>query len=120
MTTSRLRVLSVIGTRPEAIKLAPVILALEEQAEAIESRVCFTSQHRSLVEDVLTAFAIKPHRDLAVMTPGQTPSRVAARVLEGMEEVLAEEHPDVVIVQGETDIAKQIGDLVASSHASSP
>ena len=91
-----------IGTRPEAIKLAPVILALEEQAEAIESRVCFTSQHRSLVEDVLTAFAIKPHRDLAVMTPGQTPSRVAARVLEGMEEVLAEEHPDVVIVQGDT------------------
>ncbi|MGI8534307.1 MAG: hypothetical protein ACR2LP_05455 [Candidatus Limnocylindrales bacterium] len=73
MTTSRLRVLSVIGTRPEAIKLAPVILALEEQAEAIESRVCFASQHRSLVEDVLTAFAIKPHRDLAVMTPRPDP-----------------------------------------------
>lgn len=95
-------ILTVIGTRPEAIKLAPVILALREHADALDSKVCLTSQHRSLVDDVLETFSIVPDLDLDVMTAQQTLGRLTARVLEGMEGVLERERPDLVIVQGDT------------------
>lgn len=107
--------LTVIGTRPEAIKLAPVILALDARRDVVDSRVCLTAQHRSLVDDVLAAFAIIPDLDLGVMTAGQTPSRVAARVLEGMERVLADEQPDIVIVQGDTTTV--LATTIAAFHA---
>jgi len=95
-------ILTVIGTRPEAIKLSPVILALREHADALDSKVCLTSQHRSLVDDVLETFSIVPDLDLDVMTAQQTLGRLTARVLEGMEGVLERERPDLVIVQGDT------------------
>ena len=110
--------LTVIGTRPEAIKLAPVVLALGERADSIESRVCLTAQHRSLVDDVLTAFSIIPDRDLGVMTAGQTLSRVAARVLEGMDQVLELEEPDRVVVEGDTTTV--MATTVAAFHAGIP
>ncbi len=95
-------VLTVIGTRPEAIKLAPVILALRENEDALDSKVCLTAQHRALVDDVLDTFAIAPDLDLDVMTAGQTLGRLTARVIEGMEGVFMRERPDLVIVQGDT------------------
>lgn len=113
-----LRVLTVIGTRPEAIKLAPVILTLRARGDAVASRVCLSSQHRSLVDDVLTAFAIVPDRDLGAMTPGQTLSRIAARVMEGMEDVLEVEQPDVVLLQGDTTTV--FATAVAAFHAGIP
>ncbi len=98
----RASVLTVIGTRPEAIKLSPVILALRGHGDALDSKVCLTSQHRSLVDDVLETFSIAPDVDLDLMTAGQTLGRLTARVLEGMEGVLQRERPDLVIVQGDT------------------
>lgn len=110
----RLRVLTVIGTRPEAIKLAPVVLALR-RSEEVESIVCSTSQHRSLVDDVLDTFSIVPERDLDVMSAGQTISGVAARVLVGIENVLELENPDWVVVEGDTTSVLAAG--MAAFHA---
>lgn len=104
-TRRPLRVLSVFGTRPEAIKMAPVVLALRETSGAIESRVCVTAQHREMLDDVLRLFAIEPDHDLDVMRPDQSPSAVAAEILRRLEPVLADERPDWVLVQGDTTTA---------------
>lgn len=96
------KVLSVFGTRPEAIKMAPVVRALEV-ADDFESRVCVTAQHRGMLDQVLDFFQIRPHHDLDVMTPGQSLSRVTARVLEGVEGVIQAESPDLVLVHGDTN-----------------
>jgi UDP-N-acetylglucosamine 2-epimerase (non-hydrolysing) len=108
-------VLTVIGTRPEAIKLSPVILALRERGPAVESKVCLTAQHRSLVDDVLAAFGIVADHDLGVMSENQTLSRVAARVLEGIDRVLGLEEPDWVVVEGDTTTV--LATAIASFHA---
>lgn len=100
-----LRVLSVFGTRPEAIKMAPVVRELRRYPGEIVSRVCVTAQHRQLLDEVLDLFAIRPDYDLNVMRPGQSPLSVAAEVLRGLEPVLAEERPDWVLVQGDTTTA---------------
>ena len=100
-----LRVLSVFGTRPEAIKMAPVVRALERESGRIVSRVCVTGQHRELLDEVLELFAIDPHYDLDVMSPAQSPTAVAAEVLRRLEPVLAAERPDWVLVQGDTTTA---------------
>jgi UDP-N-acetylglucosamine 2-epimerase (non-hydrolysing) len=100
-----LRVLSVFGTRPEAIKMAPVVRELERFPGDIVSRVCVTAQHRELLDEVLELFAIEPDYDLDVMRPGQSPTAVAAAVLRGLEPVLAGERPDWVLVQGDTTTA---------------
>jgi UDP-N-acetylglucosamine 2-epimerase (non-hydrolysing) len=96
-----IRVLTVFGTRPEAIKMAPVVHALEADPR-FESRVAVTAQHRGMLDQVLGLFEIKPHHDLDLMRPGQDLYDVTARVLVGMRDVLAAEKPDAVLVHGDT------------------
>jgi len=96
-----LKVLSVFGTRPEAIKMAPVVLGLQK-AEGIESLVCVTAQHREMLDQVLELFEIKPDYDLNIMKPGQDLYDVTANALLGMRDVLRECKPDLVLVHGDT------------------
>jgi len=97
-----IKVLTVFGTRPEAIKLAPVIRELEQRRDSFESRVCVTGQHRELLDQMLDLFEIRPDHDLAVMTHDQSPTDVTLAVLAGLRHVLASEEPDWVLVQGDT------------------
>ncbi len=97
-----MKVLSIFGTRPEAIKMAPVIRELDNANDRIVSRVCVTAQHREMLDQVLSDFSIRPDHDLDIMRQGQSPSQVAAAVLAKLEPVLAEEKPDWVFVQGDT------------------
>ena len=97
----RLRVLSVFGTRPDTIKMAPVVHALRRHPE-IDDLVCVTAQHRKMLDDLLALFAITPDYDLNVMTEDQTLTDVTTKVLVGMEPVLSEARPDVVLVHGDT------------------
>ena len=99
-----IKVLSVFGTRPEAIKMAPVVEALRDDP-AIDARVCVTAQHRGMLDQVLEAFAITPDHDLDLMRPGQDLTDVTARVLTGMRGVLEAEAPDWVLVHGDTTTA---------------
>lgn len=96
-----IRVLSVFGTRPEAIKMAPVVKALEQEP-GVTSRVCVTAQHREMLDQVLDIFSIKPHHDLNIMQERQALSGVTASALLGVERVIKEEQPDWVLVQGDT------------------
>ncbi|MSP12975.1 MAG: UDP-N-acetylglucosamine 2-epimerase (non-hydrolyzing) [Chloroflexi bacterium] len=98
----KLRVLTIFGTRPEAIKLAPVILELQNHPAQIQSRVCVTAQHREMLDQVLNIFQIVPHIDLDLMRPGQALADLTARVLVELDKVLRAEQPDVVLVQGDT------------------
>jgi UDP-N-acetylglucosamine 2-epimerase (non-hydrolysing) len=97
-----LKVLTVFGTRPEAVKLGPVIHELARHPDRITSRVCVTAQHRDMLDQVLRIFAIQPDYDLDVMQNNQTPTQVAATVLARLEPILLEERPDWVLVQGDT------------------
>ena len=99
-----LTVLSVLGTRPEGVKLAPIINELQRRAQdsAIRSVVCSTAQHREMLDSVLSLFEIVPDYDLNVMAPNQTLAQVASRILEKLEPVFAEVQPDWVLVQGDT------------------
>ncbi|MFZ1793725.1 MAG: UDP-N-acetylglucosamine 2-epimerase, partial [Anaerolineae bacterium] len=97
-----LKILSVFGTRPEAVKMAPVVRELAARPSEIISRVCVTAQHRQMLDQVLHAFGIVPDVDLNLMQPGQTLSQSAAAVLKNMEPVLLAEKPDWVLVQGDT------------------
>jgi UDP-N-acetylglucosamine 2-epimerase (non-hydrolysing) len=92
----------ILGTRPEAIKLAPVARAAEAFGSFVEMIVVSTAQHRELVDDVLGTFDVEPHEDLDLMVPGQTLHEVAARVVAGVGEVITRHRPDVVLVQGDT------------------
>ena len=96
------KVLSVFGTRPEAIKLAPVIRLLRARPRDFLSRLCVTGQHRELLQPALKLFALRPDYDLAVMQADQSLSSLTARILTGLEPVLAREQPDWVLVQGDT------------------
>ena len=102
MTAKRLHVLVVLGTRPEAIKLAPVIRELARCRDQFKTRVCITSQHRHLLEPILRWFKIPVHYDLDVMRPNQELCGLSALILERFHEVLAAQPPDVVLVQGDT------------------
>lgn len=95
------KVLLVFGTRPEAIKMAPLALHLKEQSN-FETKVCVTGQHRQMLDQVLELFNLKPDFDLNLMKPGQTLSDVTSGVLKGLEEVFEEWLPDVVLVHGDT------------------
>jgi UDP-N-acetylglucosamine 2-epimerase (non-hydrolysing) len=97
-----MKVLSVFGTRPEAIKLAPVIRELRRHAHRLESKVCVTAQHRQMLDQVLNLFDIVPDYDLNVMAENQTPSQVASAVLSRLEPILTEGQPDWVLTQGDT------------------
>src|SRR5207253_7119459 len=89
------------GTRPEAIKLAPVIKRLERDPR-FASTTCVTSQHREMLDQVLTVFEIVPHYDLAVMTPAQSLADVTAKVVKKVSDVVAAVRPAIVLVQGDT------------------
>jgi UDP-N-acetylglucosamine 2-epimerase (non-hydrolysing) len=102
MTGSRARVLVVVGTRPEAIKMAPVVEALRRRASALETRVCLTGQHDDLVDQVLEAFALDPAYDLEIMRDGQTLYDVVHGALDGLRDVVRSFRPDVLLVQGDT------------------
>jgi UDP-N-acetylglucosamine 2-epimerase (non-hydrolysing) len=93
------RILLAFGTRPEAIKLAPVVKVLR-QAGTFEVRVCMTAQHRRMLDQVLALFAITPDVDLDLMQPGQDLTDLTARVLVGMRGVLRDWRPDLLLVQG--------------------
>jgi len=95
-------ILLVFGTRPEAIKMAPLVKALEKQNELFKTVVCVTGQHREMLDQVLQLFDIKPHYDLNIMKPGQDLYDVTARVLVGMRNVLDEVKPDMVLIHGDT------------------
>lgn len=96
-----LRILIILGTRPEAIKLCPVYLELQRRQE-FAVRLCATAQHRDLLDQVLAVFGVEPDWDLDLMRPGQTLSETTARVIAGLEAVLKEAQPDMVLVQGDT------------------
>lgn len=97
-----LRVLVTFGTRPEAIKLAPVIRALQARPDVFTARTCVTAQHRDMLDQVLDVFGVVPDSDLDLMQPGQTLSGLGAKVLAAMDDVLVAEQPDWVLVQGDT------------------
>ena len=96
------KILLIFGTRPEAIKLCPVIRGLREHPSKFEVKVCVTAQHREMLDQVLEAFQVKPDHDLDLMLPGQTLFQSTSRILAGLEPVLREEQPAMVIVQGDT------------------
>lgn len=96
-----IKVLSIFGTRPEAIKMAPLIKKLEENKD-IANIVCVTAQHREMLDQVLEVFDIKPDYDLNIMKQGQTLSDITTRALLGLNEVLLKEKPNIVLVHGDT------------------
>lgn len=96
-----MKVMTVFGTRPEAIKMAPLVKALNE-AQGIESVLCVTAQHREMLDQVLDLFQLVPDYDLNIMKQNQTISQITSNVLIGLEEVLKKEQPDVVLVHGDT------------------
>ena len=98
---SKIKVLSVFGTRPEAIKMCPLVKVLEKD-ERIESIVCATAQHREMLDPVLEIFDVKPQYDLNVMSHGQTIVDVSNKVLTGVDKVIKECNPDIVLVHGDT------------------
>lgn len=97
----KIKVMSVFGTRPEAIKMAPLVKELEKRKE-IESIVAVTAQHREMLDQVLETFSIKPDYDLNIMKQGQTLADVTTRALQGLEAVIKECKPDIVLVHGDT------------------
>lgn len=99
--TRRKKVMVVFGTRPEAIKMAPLVTALKQQP-ALETVVAVTAQHREMLDQVLDLFEIVPDEDLNVMQPGQTLSGLTSRIVQGMEQVIAKHAPDIVLVHGDT------------------
>ncbi|HHQ0079978.1 TPA: UDP-N-acetylglucosamine 2-epimerase, partial [Listeria monocytogenes] len=99
---AKIKVMSIFGTRPEAIKMAPLVLALEKEPETFESTVVITAQHREMLDQVLEIFDIKPDIDLDIMKKGQTLAEITSRVMNGINEVIAAENPDIVLVHGDT------------------
>lgn len=102
MSSDKIKVMTIFGVRPEAIKMAPLILELERHSDVIESIVCVTAQHRQMLDQVLEVFGINPDYDLDVMKDRQTLNEITIRVLQGLEPVLSEAKPDLVLVHGDT------------------
>lgn len=99
---SKIKVMTVFGTRPEAIKMAPLVLALKERADEFEAVTVITAQHRQMLDQVLEIFKIKPDYDLDVMKQRQTLSEITSNVLINLDKVIATEKPDIVLVHGDT------------------
>lgn len=99
---SKLKVMTIFGTRPEAVKMAPLVLELQKREDEIESIVCVTAQHRQMLDQVLDFFEIQPNYDLNVMKDRQTLTETTVRVLEGLDPVLTQAKPDIVLVHGDT------------------
>ncbi|WP_279386475.1 non-hydrolyzing UDP-N-acetylglucosamine 2-epimerase [Paenibacillus xerothermodurans] len=102
MSKEKIKVITIFGTRPEAIKMAPLVLELQKHPEQIQSLVCVTAQHRQMLDQVLDTFNIQPDYDLDVMKDRQTLNEITIRVLQGLEPVFREEKPDLVLVHGDT------------------
>lgn len=97
----KIKVMTVFGTRPEAIKMAPLVKELESRPE-IESIVCVTAQHRQMLDQVLNTFDIRPHYDLDIMKPGQSLADITSRVLQSLDKVIKQVKPDIILVHGDT------------------
>ena len=115
MEVERLKVMTIFGTRPEAIKMAPVVLELQKYPEQIQPIVTVTAQHREMLDQVLQLFRIQPDYDLDIMSPSQTLFDITSRALTGLNEVLAEARPDLVLVHGDTTTTF-VGALAAFYH----
>ena len=100
--TERLKVMTIFGTRPEAIKMAPLVLELQKHPEKIESILTVTAQHRQMLDQVLSIFGITPDFDLNIMKDRQTLIDITTRGLEGLDKVMKEAKPDIVLVHGDT------------------
>lgn len=95
------KIITIFGTRPEAIKMAPLVKELEKR-EGIESKICVTAQHREMLDQVLELFDIKPDYDLNIMKTKQSLTGITNRILEGLEDIFKEEKPDMILVHGDT------------------
>lgn len=100
--SARLKILCILGTRPEGIKLAPVVRQLQARNDRFELKVCSTGQHRAMLRQVLQLFAITPDSDLQVMDPDRGPGAIAGLILQRLDPILADFQPDWVLVQGDT------------------
>jgi len=112
-----MKLLSIFGTRPEAVKMAPILIALEREPD-VQSRVCVTGQHRLLLDQVLDFFSITPDFDLDLMAPGQSLNTLVSRAIERLDPILAAAAPDRVIVQGDTSTA--LAAALAAFHRGIP
>lgn len=108
----KIKVMTIFGTRPEAIKMAPLVKELEKNSDKIESIVCVTAQHREMLDQVLEIFDIKPDYDLNIMKSRQTLVEIVTRSLQGLDEVMKEAKPDIVLVHGDTSTTF-VGSLAA-------
>ncbi len=109
---NKIKVMTIFGTRPEAIKMAPLVKELEKNSDKIESIVCVTAQHRQMLDQVLEIFDIKPDYDLNIMKDRQTLVEIVTRSLEGLDQVMKEAKPDIVLVHGDTSTTF-VGSLAA-------
>ncbi len=109
---SKIKVMTIFGTRPEAIKMAPLVKELEKNSDKIDSIVCVTAQHRQMLDQVLNIFDIKPDYDLNIMKDKQTLIEIVTRSLEGLDNVMKEAKPDIVLVHGDTSTTF-VGSLAA-------
>ena len=100
--SEKIKVMTIFGTRPEAIKMAPLVKELEKNSDRIESIVCVTAQHREMLDQVLKIFDITPDYDLNIMHDRQTLVGIATRALEGLDEVIKKVEPNIVLVHGDT------------------
>ena len=96
------KIMLVFGTRPEAIKMCPLVKEFQTRKDEFETVICVTGQHREMLDQVLTIFDVKPDYDLNIMKQGQDLTDVTARVLTGLRDVFKECHPDIVLVHGDT------------------
>lgn len=112
MKMNKIKVMTIFGTRPEAIKMAPLVKELEKNSDKIESIVCVTAQHRQMLDQVLEIFDIKPDYDLNIMKDRQTLVEIVTRSLEGLDQVMKEAKPDIVLVHGDTSTTF-VGSLAA-------
>ncbi|MBN1440182.1 MAG: UDP-N-acetylglucosamine 2-epimerase (non-hydrolyzing) [Anaerolineales bacterium] len=112
---TRRKVLCIVGTRPEAIKMAPVIRELARRGEEFQPRVCATAQHREMLDQVLRLFDIRPDHDLNLMRENQTLAQITAAVFAGLDPVVRQESPEWILVQGDTTTVLAAG-LIAFYH----
>lgn len=115
MEQKKIKVMTVFGTRPEAIKMAPIVLELQKHPDTIVPVVAVTAQHREMLDQVLNLFHIKPDHDLNIMAAGQTLFDITTRAMMGLDKVLTEEKPDIVLVHGDT-MTTFAGALAAYYH----